>query len=68
MSCTKHHEDITIAILVENYPKNIYGMANFEFGQNLIKTKKRKGVKLQNYHTSIVRGGKVQNKTHHADQ
>ena len=122
MSCTKHHEDITIAILAESYPKTIYNMAPFEFanavtnstgvqwaecknctacfwkkgsndqriitmqllvknypriiygiamfgfGQNLDKAKERKGVKLQNYHTSIFRGGKVQNTPHHADQ
>ena len=31
MSCTKHHENITIAILAENYPKTVYNMAAFEF-------------------------------------
>ena len=31
MSCTKLPEDITIAILRENYPKTIYNMVAFEF-------------------------------------
>ena len=122
MSCTKHHENITIAILAENCPKTIYNMVAFEFantvansnwslggwvqncttciwekaqiikalspcnslwkttqdsymawpilnlGKTWHKQKKGRGVNLQNYHTSIVRGGKVQNKPHHADQ
>ena len=35
MSCTKHHEDITIAILAENYPKTIYNMVAFEFANTV---------------------------------
>jgi len=42
----------------EKLPQRHIWHGHFEFGQNLIKTKKRKGVKLQNYHTSIVRGAK----------
>ena len=34
---------ITMQLLVKNYPRIIYGMAIFEFGQNLIKNKERKG-------------------------
>ena len=35
MSCTKHHEDITIATLAENYPKTIHNMAPFEFANTV---------------------------------
>ena len=35
MSCTKHHEDLTIAILAENYPKTIYNKASFEFANTV---------------------------------
>ena len=35
MSCTKLHEDITIAILAENYPKTIYNMVAFEFANTV---------------------------------
>ena len=35
MSCTKLHEDITIAILGGNYPKTIYNMAPFEFANTV---------------------------------
>ena len=118
MSFTKHHEDITIAILSESYPKTIYIMVAFEFANTvanstgvqgaeckitlhafgkrhkwlnhyhhttpwmklpkihiwhgqfwiwikLDQNKRKGGVILQNYHTSIIRGGKVQNRPHH---
>src|ERR1044072_3560983 len=45
-------------LLGKNYPKFIYGTANVEFWAKLDQNKERKGVKLQSYHTSIVRGGK----------
>ena len=35
MSCTKHHEDIIIAILAENYPKTIYDMVPFGFANTV---------------------------------
>ena len=35
MSCTKLHEDITIAALAENYPKTIYNMVPFEFANTV---------------------------------
>src|SRR4051812_6999053 len=40
----------------------------FYFGQKLNQTKRKGGVILQNYHTSNIRGGKVQNRPHHAVQ
>src|SRR4051812_13804911 len=49
---------ITMPLLVKNYPRIIYGMAIFEFGQNLIKTMKREGAKLQNYHPQLLEGPK----------
>ena len=44
MSCTKHHEDITIAILAEKYPKTIYDMVPFEFANTVANSTEVQGL------------------------
>ena len=35
MSCTTHHENLTIGILAGRHPKNIYSMITFEFANTV---------------------------------
>ena len=44
MSCTKHYENITIAILAENYPKTIYNMAALNFANTVAIQRKFSGL------------------------
>ena len=50
MSCTKHHEDITIAILGGNYPKTIYNMAPFEFANTVANSTGVQGAECKKLH------------------
>src|SRR4051812_22040752 len=58
---------ITMQLLGKNYPSFIYGMAIFEFGQNLTKFKEISGADLQNDHAPKFRGAKCKIVPHHAD-
>ena len=49
---------ITMQLLGRNYPKNIYGMAIFEFGQNLIKTKEKEGLNCKITTPQLLEGAK----------
>src|SRR4051812_45634903 len=53
ISCTKHHEDITIAILAENYPKTIYNMLAFEFANSVAFSAGVQGNECKNCNTCI---------------
>ena len=56
MSCIKHHEDITIAILVKNYPRFTYGMAN------------EKGLICKMATLQFLEGVRCNNEPHHVGQ
>ena len=49
---------ITMQFPGRNYPKNIYGMAIFEFGQNLIKTKEKEGLNCKFTTPQLLEGAK----------
>src|SRR4051812_3506339 len=60
MSCTKHHEDITIEILAENYPKTIYNMVAFEFANTVANSTEVQGAECKACTTCIEKGSNGQ--------
>src|SRR3954468_13649236 len=66
MGCTKHHENLTIAILVENYPKIIYNMVAFEFANTVANSTEVQGAECKIAPHASWKRVKWLNHYHHA--